>query len=157
MIQHSLIVLSFHIHHHPARKNPKIRHNRCANILVMFTALYSYGVPDFTCQQIPTSIIPRKYIAEVSFLHSYAGHGYHYACYKIDVRSYTLARYNVDVGFLSVITHVHSQDCIASLSHFCINCTRLAGISSSRTLKQRTPNLPQSGAFTSTLCIGTKN
>ena len=135
MIQHSLIGLSFHIHHHPARKNSKIWLTKCANILATFTALYNYGVPDFTCQQIPTAIIPRQCIAEVSFLHSYAGHGYHYACYKIDVRSYTLARYNVDVGFLSVITPVHSQDCIARLCYFCIDCTRLAGISSNRSLK----------------------
>jgi len=120
MIQHSLIGLSFHIHHHPARKNSKIWLTKCANILVAFTALYNYGVPDFTCQQIPTAIIPRQCIAEVSFLHSYAGHGYHYACYKIDVRSYTLARYNVDVRiffFSHTCTPPRLHSKFASLLH----------------------------------------
>jgi hypothetical protein len=37
----------------------------------MFMALYNYGVQDFTCQQIPTAIIPRQYIAEDTLLAFY--------------------------------------------------------------------------------------
>jgi hypothetical protein len=64
MVQHTLIGLSFHICHHPTRKNSKMRPTGCANPLVMFTGLYNYVIQDSTGQHIPISIKPSHYIAE---------------------------------------------------------------------------------------------